>query len=374
MNDFGNTTKTRIHVQGFGTLFLRGHIWWIRYSSDGKRREESSKSDNQRRAEQLLRKRIQECGKDPRRDPTAEHRVQMEELFKALETDYANNQRRSIRSLGFRLAPLREAFGDVRALRVDAARIEDYKQDRLRAKKRPATVNRELAALKRAFSLAIAQERLTSAPKISLLVEDAPRQGFTSPGNFARIVEALPDDLKDLARFGYLTGWRVGEIVTLTWADVDREVRRITLRREYSKSGEPRTIPFVSTLAEIIEARWKAREYRAAAGPGISPLVFHRDGDPIKDFRGAWRNACTTAKQPGLLFHDLRRSAVRNLMAAGVDQAVAMRITGHKTESVFRRYRIVADDDVRIALERTEAANKAAPASNVIALRPEAAK
>jgi integrase len=97
--------------------------------------------------------------------------------------------------------------------------------------------------------------------------------------------------------------------------------------------------------------------------------VFHRGGQPIRDFRGAWGNACDTVNLPGLLFHDLRRSAVRNLVAAGVDQAVAMRVTGHKTASVFQRYRIVADDDVRTALERTEAAMKAAPVRNVIALR-----
>ena len=72
-----------------------------------------------------------------------------------------------------------------------------------------------------------------------------------------------------------------------------------------------------------------------------------------------------------LIFHDLRRSAVRNLVAAGVDQAVAMRVTGHQTISVFQRYRIVSDADVRAALERTEAATKAAPARNVVALRPE---
>src|SRR5439155_432204 len=126
------------------------------------------------------------------------------------------------------------------------------------------------------------------------------------------------------------------------WSDVDREGRRITLRREHSKNGQPRVIPFVATLTEIIERRWAAREYRAAAGPGISPRVFHRSGQPIRDFRGAWRTACTTAKMPGLLFHDLRRSAVRNLVAAGTDQAVAMRITGHKTVSVFQRYRIVS--------------------------------
>jgi integrase len=84
--------------------------------------------------------------------------------------------------------------------------------------------------------------------------------------------------------------------------------------------------------------------------------VFHHNGQPIRDFRGAWDQACTAAKKPSLLFHDLRRSAVRNLVSAGVDQSVATRITGHKTVSVFQRYRIVADDDVRAALARTQAA------------------
>jgi len=265
---------------------------------------------------------------------------------------------------------LREAFGHARALDVTAARIARYVDERLHAGKARATVNRELAALKRAMTLAVEQDRLSSAPKIKMLAEAAPRQGFVNPADFDAIVEALPDYLKDLARFGYLTGWRVGEIITLECSDVDREGRRITLRREHSKNGQPRVIPFVSTLAEIIERRWAAREYRRPAGLGIARLVFHRDGRPIRDFRIAWRNACEAAKVPALLFHDLRRSAVRNLCAAGVDQSVAMRITGHKKPSVFQRYRIVADDDVRSALERAEAANKAAPTRKLAASLP----
>jgi integrase len=76
--------------------------------------------------------------------------------------------------------------------------------------------------------------------------------------------------------------------------------------------------------------------------------------------------------EPTLIFHDLRRSAVRNLVAAGVDQTVAMKITGHRTVSVFQRYRIVSDADVRVALERTEAASKSASARNVVPMRPSA--
>jgi integrase len=96
-----------------------------------------------------------------------------------------------------------------------------------------------------------------------------------------------------------------------------------------------------------LQGRWWA---------GISPLVFHRGGRPIVDFRKRWAKTCEAATMPGLIFHDLRRSAVRNLVSAGVDQTVAMRITGHRTVSIFQRYRIVSDDDVRGALERTEAA------------------
>jgi integrase len=128
----------------------------------------------------------------------------------------------------------REAFGQDRALDVNAARIAQYVGERLNANKARATVNRELAALKRAFALAVEQERLSSAPKIKMLTEAAPRQGFVNPGNFGAIVEALPEELRDLARFGYLTGWRVGEIITLAWSDVDRAGRRITLRNEHS--------------------------------------------------------------------------------------------------------------------------------------------
>jgi len=83
----------------------------------------------------------------------------------------------------------------------------------------------------------------------------------------------------------------------------------------------------------------------------------------------AWTRACAAAGHAGLLFHDLRRSAVRNLVGAGFDQVTAMKISGHKTASVFQRYRIVTDDDVQAALERTEAAAKLAAASNVVVLK-----
>lgn len=75
--------------------------------------------------------------------------------------------------------------------------------------------------------------------------------------------------------------------------------------------------------------------------------VFHRDGEPIKSYNTAWRAACRRAGYPGRLVHDCRRTAVRSLERAGVSRSVAMQLTGHKTEAVYRRYAIVAEADLR---------------------------
>jgi integrase len=183
----------------------------------------------------------------------------------------------------------------------------------------------------------------------------------------------------EAARFAYGSGWRKGEVATLEWPAVDKDNTRVTLRREHSKNGEPRVLPLAGELAEIVGRRRREREYKTPAGEtAVSTYVFHRRGEPVGEFRKAWAAACIAAGftrpkvdatgrpilngkgqpvlTPALIFHDLRRSAVRNLVAAGVDQAVAMRVTGHQTISVFQRYRIVSDADVRAALERTQAA------------------
>jgi integrase len=87
------------------------------------------------------------------------------------------------------------------------------------------------------------------------------------------------------------------------------------------------------------------------------PRVFHRDGMPIKEFRGAWKAACKSAGVPDLKFHDLRRTAVRNMRCMGVSQVVRMRISGHRTDSMERRYNIVDIEDLRSAKELMQGFN-----------------
>jgi integrase len=361
--------KPKTRPRGMGGLYRRGTTWWIHYSAGGRLVRESSRSPKRSDAEALLKSRLQSIGRGML-NPAAEMRVTMAELFSALETDYQVNRRRSARTLGYRLIPLRDAFGDCRAIDVTTARVARYVAVRLADNVAAATINRELAALRRAFRLAVEQERVTRAPRIVMLREDNARQGFLEPADFERVVTELPAWLRDPARFAYLTGWRRGEIVSLSWSDINRAAGTVTLRRERSKNGDARVLPLTAALAELIERRWRARQELAVQDGILPPLVFfHGSGRPLTDFRASWKRACKAAGVPGILFHDLRRSAVRNLDRAGVSESVAMAITGHKTTSVYRRYRILDESDLRDALERTAAACQGFPAKpSVVAL------
>ena len=135
----------------------------------------------------------------------------------------------------------------------------------------PELDDRELAALKRAFKLRVEQERLGTGPVIRLLAEHNVRQGFVEPGVFDTIAKGLSEPLTDVARFAYMSGWRKKEVLSLMSSDVDRDGQRVTLRRELSKNREPRVLPLTGALLELIERRWRAREYRN---------VDHRTQDP----------------------------------------------------------------------------------------------
>jgi len=129
----------------------------------------------------------------------------------------------------------------------------------------------------------------------------------------------------------------------------------IYLPAKNSKTRKAESVPLEGELGEIIKRRRAARVIEGAnKEPQLAEYVFHRDGLPIGDFRKAWATASKLAGVGNRLFHDLRRTASRNMLAAGVPQAVAMKITGHRTDSMFRRYAIVDEEQKREALAKTQ--------------------
>jgi integrase len=212
---------------------------------------------------------------------------------------------------------------------------------------KPASINRILQLLGQAYKLAIATGRLTYAPRIRRLSEIGnARQGFFSAMEFRSVLSNLPAYLQDFTTFAWLSAWRPKEIRSLSWLDVDGDV--IRLRAENAKTRIARSVPLVGELAELIARR------RLEMSPK-TPLVFHNAAVPIGDFRKSWATACKLAGVPEKLFYDLRRSGVRDMIRAGVSQSVAMSISGHRTDAMFRRYNITSDADQRAALTSRQA-------------------
>jgi integrase len=248
---------------------------------------------------------------------------------------------------------LREHFGEWRAFGITFRAIETYITTRRGNGKSNATINRELELLRRALRLAHDRQLPPSIPKVRVLTENKTRQGFFERPDLEAVVAALPSYLHDFTRFAYLTGWRKGEIISLKWTDVDRDAGAIRLRPEAAKTGRGRTVMLEGDLAELIERRGQAQLLENDGKVRVAALVFHRDGEPVGDFRKAWATACQTAGVPDKLFHDLRRTAARNMVRAGVPERVAMAVTGHLTRSMFDRYNIVCEEDLRMAAQKT---------------------
>jgi integrase len=324
---------------GTGRIFQRGETFWIDYSFRGERYRESSESTKRSDATKLLRKRMAEMGRGKVIGP-AEERVMLEELLRGLTTDYAVNRRKSAARLPGALAHLRDFFGPARAVDVTTDRIRLYIQSRQDEGAANATIRQELSHLKRAFNLAVQAGTLASRPYIPTINVSNTREGFFEVAELERVIAELAEPLRPVVRFAALTGWRKGEVLPLLWSQVDFAAGEVRLWT--SKNDEPRVFPFrdLPPLAGLLEEQRETTRTLERETKTIIPHVFHRKGRPIREMKLAWEGATKRAGLAGWLFHDLRRTAVRNLERAGVSRSVAMKLTGHKTEAVYRRYAI----------------------------------
>ena len=324
-----------------GSVFQRGSVWWLKYRANDRLIRESSGSTKEGAAKTLLKLREGAATEGRPVIPRVE-KVTVGELLDGLKAEYEANGRRSLDRLTYSLAHLRPVFGSRRAVQVTAADVTVYVTARQAATAANATINRELAALKKAYSLALAAERIHRAPRFRMLQEDNVRQGFFERDQLEAVRRLLPEYLRGLVTVAYITGWRIhSELLPLQWRQVDFGAGTLRLEPGTTKNREGRVFVMTPELRATLEAQRAATETLQRKRGLILPWVFHRGGKPIAGLRKAWAKACEKAGVPGRIPHDLRRSAVRNLERAGVPRSVAMRMVGHKTEAIYRRYAIV---------------------------------
>jgi integrase len=376
----------REHKRGDGRVFLRkgSKMWWAAYYLRGKEIRESTGELDEKKAEKYLRNRIIEVGADQRGlhkfTAPKNQKLTLHDLLESLKKDFELRGKLSPQNKSG-LARAEADFGNYRAMGLTATQLDAYVEERLAKRDRPATINRISQIVGQAYRLAIRRGDLNSMPSIRHLSEAGnERKGFFSREEFDRVSANLPRELADFALFGFLTGWRKNEIASLSWSDIEDGV--IRLRGENAKNGEARSVVIAGELSALIDRRKQAR----LANGVLTALVFHRDGEPVLEFRKSWASACVASgvgkmvcpkcgaegtvktcpqcevrtEYTGRIFHDLRRSGVRHMVRAGVPQSVAMKISGHKTASMFRRYDIADEEDLRAAMESVAKYHEAA--------------
>ena len=222
--------------------------------------------------------------------------------------DYQVRQFRSQSTARGRIAHLTAFFGRAaRAAALTTYQIRQYQLARRAAGAATGTINRETSALHRMGTLAVRAH--------------------------------LPAPWQDILDLAYYSGWRKNEILGLTWDEIDEAGGVIRLSPARSKTLAGRILPISQPIADALARR------RARRDP-TSPLVFHRDGIPVRRWRTAWRTACQAAGVPTRFLHDCRRTAARNLIRASVSERVAMLLTGHKSRVIFDRYNIIHEQEL----------------------------
>jgi integrase len=272
--------------------------------------------------------------------------------------DYRINHRRSLVDLARHLRlHLEPVFGRRHMATITTTDVRRYVAGRQREGARNATINRELSVLKRAFTLAMAAGRLSRRPHIGVLRENNVRRGFFEPADFEAVRCRLPPDLADLVTFLYVTGWRWrSEVARLQWTSVSFAAGDVRLDPGTTKTGEGRLFPFTAELRALLEQRWAiTRDRERTLGRAIRHVFTRSRGEPIGSFNKAWATACRGAGVPGRVLHDFRRTAVRNLLHAGVSERVAMQLVGWKSRQMLDRYHIVNAADLVAAARKLDA-------------------
>ena len=355
-------------------VYKRGGVYWFSFIFDERRIQKSTKQGNRKAAidiESAYRTALAkgEVGITP---PKRERRT-VSELLDALKASYEQDGKLSPQNASL-ISRAKQDFGAKMATELNADDIGTYIQRRKAEGAKNSSINRVTEILRRAYKLA----GIPVPPMERLSEKNNVRQGFFSEAELTALIAELPADLQDFTSFAAACGMRKGEVAGLTWKMIDGDELRIP--GEICKNGKDRILPLSGELSEIIERRRATLLHEKNGTVQMCEYIFHRGGSPVAGIKKSWQTAaiavglgimvckkcggqghekyckkCKTArKYEGKLFHDLRRTAVRNMVKAGVNTQVAKRWSGHTSDSMFERYSILTTDDMREAQKRTE--------------------
>ncbi|MDT8067193.1 MAG: tyrosine-type recombinase/integrase [Terriglobia bacterium] len=385
--------------KGEGCIYQRpdSPVLWMKYSRNGKTFRESTKTDDPDKAGKMLKRRLAEIMTGTFVGPKTE-RIRVDELADDFLREYRINGRKSLADVETRWnAHLKPFFGVLRAVEVASSVIARYVDARQQEGASNATINRELAALKRMFRLGMlaTPAKVLRLPAFPKLKENNVRKGFLEDSPYRKLVEGSELWFRTLVECGRTYGWRVSELLGLRKRQVDLAQRVIRLEPGTTKNSEGREVIMTDVVYTLLAA--------CVIGKKADDFVFTRkNGKPVRDFRNTWENACVRAgvgkivcarcfapkisgqhcpkckakhsKYTGLIFHDLRRTAARNLRRAGIAEGVIMSIGGWKTRSVFERYAIVSRTDIADAMRKLQQTEKALEISHELVTLPTSQK
>ncbi len=353
--------------KGEGMLFQRGRVWW--YKSPTGERVSTGTTVESEAVDFKIRK-LAELRTDQPHIKAPVHKATVNELLDAHLAYMRRKDRKSTKGVEQVLDKhVRPYFGDRVAATLTTADFERYREDK-KSKVKPTTINRHLSHLRSGY--VTGHRRVT--PRLVDFIPAFPivdesynvRQGFLSFEGYLKVRDQLPASLRPLFVCAFHVSSRKGELLKIRWSQVDLKDGLIILSPFDTKNKTGRALPVYGDMVEILKAQKRIRDEQF---PECEHVFFWRaedvmlshggrraiPGTPIKVFKDAWAKAVKAAGYPKLLFHDMRRTAERNMAKAGMDQTMRMRISGHKTPSMSTRYNIVVAEDVAEEKARMDA-------------------
>jgi integrase len=337
----------------------RSRFWWCKYYVNGRPIRESTGREKEKEAARYVKEKEGRAAAGLPVLPRAD-RVRYEEAESDLRQHYEATGTRDLGEYGRRVAHLTRFFRGRRVAAIGQVAVDGYIVRRQEAGAKPATIRRELTTLTKMLRLAYRNGKLIRLPLLDKPKEGPAREGFFEREQFLAVRRHLSEDLQVAATIAYTYGWRMqSEVLGLERRQLDLEAGTLRLDPGTTKNDEGRVVYLTPELKAALAGQVERVDALQRRLGRIIPFLFphrwkqgKRAGAPRGDFRKAWTSACRAAGVAGRLRHDFRRTAVRNLVNAGVPERVAMTITGHKTRSVFDRYHIVSPGDLQEATRK----------------------